>query len=74
MKIFIKTLTGKTTTLDVESDETVEQIKGKISNIKGIPVDQLRLLFGGNHLKDAHSLSDYDIQKESTIYLVLRPL
>lgn len=74
MKIFIKTLTGKTTTLDVESDETVEQIKGKISNIKRIPVDQLRLLFGGNHLKDAQSLSDYDIQKESTIYLVLRPL
>ena len=72
IKIFVKTLTGKTVSIDVSPFDGIARLKELIEKKEGQPSDHQRIVFAGKELWNGHRLLDYNISKESTIHLVLR--
>jgi len=72
MQLFVKTLTGKTVSIEVEEGESIEDVKAKIAEKEGIPPEQQRLIFGGQQLQDSKTIDDYDVGDDATLHLVLR--
>ena len=73
MQIFVKTLTGRTINVEVEKTDSIQRVKERIHDKEGVPVGQQKLIFAGRQLEDDHTISDYHIQKESTVHLILKP-
>mmetsp|Transcript_23088 Transcript_23088/g.74315 ORF Transcript_23088/g.74315 Transcript_23088/m.74315 type:complete len:105 (-) Transcript_23088:1307-1621(-) len=72
MQLFVKTLDGKTISVDVDAGDKIEDVKAKIQEKEGIPPEQQRLIFGGKQMDAQKTLGDYDVQEGSSLSMVLR--